>query len=158
MKSKSFKFLVGVGISCLLIGTDPAGTSARKTQPEGKSGKQEITWDVLGNCVDEFDEDQNEFVVYEGEQCFFAVTAVPSKPMRTVALQWKDSKGRWVTEARARTNKNGTAFLYPETLDSDGDWFCESFDYRIGLERLGSAKSLVSGVFNITFVADSDWC
>jgi hypothetical protein len=158
MKSNSFKFLVGVGVSCLLIGTDPAGTSARKAQPEGKSGKQEVTWEVLGNCVDEFDADQNEFVVYEGEQCFFAVTAVPSKPMRTVALQWRDPNGRWVTEARARTNKNGTAFLYPDTLDGDGDYLCDSFDYRIGLERLGSAKSLISGVFNITFVADSDWC
>lgn len=158
VKNKYLRFLVGIGIGCLLIGAGPSNISAQKSVPKGKSGKQEVTWEVLGDCVDEFDDYQSEFVVYEGEQCFFAVTVVPAKPIRTVAIQWKDPNGRWVSESVARTNKNGTGFLYPDTLDVDSDFLCDSFDYRIGLARLGNAKSLVSEVFNITYVAESYWC
>lgn len=133
-------------------------TGAVVVPVEGKSGKQQVTWDVLGDCADPFDDTQTEFIMYEGEDCYFAVTVVPAKPRRSVVLQWLSSRGRWITESKSVTNSKGVAYLYPEPYDQDGYFLCEIYDYRIGLERLGSAKSLLSDIFTIDFVAYDDYC
>jgi len=158
VKAKISQFLTVTGVVSLLIGPSHVSSAGFDALADAKSGNQVVSYEVIGNCVDEFDDSQSEFVYYEGESCFFAVTVRPAKPARVVALQYKNRDGRWVTESRATTKNNGIAFLYPETLDDDGDFYCETYDYRIGLQRLGGAKSLLSSVFSITFVANSDWC
>jgi len=158
VKAKISQLLTVAGFVSLLIGPSHVSSAGFDVLADAKSGSQDVSYEVVGNCRDEFDDFQTEFVFYEGESCFFAVTIRPAKPARIVALQYQNENGRWVTESRTTTKNNGIAFLYPDTLDGDGDFYCETYNYRIGLQRLGGAKSLLSSVFSITFVANSDWC
>ena len=122
------------------------------------SGKQKVTFGVGGDCADMYDEYQTDYVINEGEDCYFTVKVVPAKPLRTVALQYQSSSGRWITEAEARTNAKGIAILRPETTDSDGYFLCDYYTYRLGVARLGNAKALLSSTFEIEFVSSDENC
>ena len=154
---KKVAFFLALAISgALSLNSEITQASSHYSQTT--SGKQKVTWFVGGDCVDLYDEYQTEYLLYEGEDCFFRVTVKPSLPLRTVALQYKDEDGRWNTERQAKTNKQGVAILRPDTTDNDGYFFCDYYDYRLGVARLGTAKAVLSETFTIEFIADDDYC
>jgi hypothetical protein len=116
------------------------------------SGKQKIYFSVKGDCVDWYDEEQDEYLIYEGEDCDFVVRVVPPKPVRTVALQFEDDG--WYVEVEKKTNKSGIAIMSPRSTDSKGNFLCDSWYYRLGVARLGAAKAVLSDEFIISFVCD----
>jgi hypothetical protein len=134
-------------------------TQASTTHSQAISGKQKVTWSVGGDCVDLYDEYQTNYPIYEGEDCYFQVKVVPALPVRKVALQWWDDEdGRWYSEREVKTNKKGFAILRPDTTYSDGTFICDIFDYRLGVAKLGSAKSVLSQTFSLDFVSNDEDC
>ena len=115
--------------------------------------KQTVTWSVLGDCVDWYDENQSEYVVYEGDDCYFKATVKPAKPIRTVALQWySDDDAKWYKDSEVKTNKNGVAYLEIDMYDSDGYFYDGSYTYRMGMARLGGSPAKLSRTFTISFI------
>ncbi len=155
---KTTSFLALVVTSATSLALSSTATQAVSTTPQSISGKQKVTWSVGGDCVDLYDEYQTEYLIYEGEDCYFSVKVVPALPIRTVALQVRDENGRWYSERQTKTNKQGVATLRPDTTDSDGYFLCDYYDYRLGVARLGSAKSVLSQTFSIEFISDDDYC
>ena len=157
-RSKTMRFSVFAILSILSLLPASKITQASSTHLQALSGKQKVTWSVGGDCVDLYDEYQTEYLIYEGEDCYFSVKVVPALPMRTVALQVKEENGRWYSERQTKTNKQGVALLRPDTTDSAGYFLCDYYDYRLGVARLGNAKSVLSQTFSIEFIADDDYC
>ena len=115
--------------------------------------KQTVTWSVLGDCVDWYDENQSEYVDYEGDDCYFKATVKPAKPIRTVALQWySDDDAKWYKDSEVKTNKNGVAYLEIDMYDSDGYFYDGSYTYRMGMARLGGSPAKLSRTFTISFI------
>lgn len=115
--------------------------------------KQTVTWSVLGDCVDWYDENQSEYVVNEGDDCYFKAIVKPAKPIRTVALQWySDDDGKWYKDSEVKTNKNGVAYLEIDMYDSDGYFYDGSYTYRMGMARLGGSPAKLSQTFTISFI------
>ena len=115
--------------------------------------KQTVTWSVLGDCVDWYDENQSEYVVYEGDDCYFKATVKPAKPIRTVALQWySDDDAKWYKDSEVKTNKNGVAYLEIDMYHSDGYFYDGSYTYRMGMARLGGSPAKLSRTFTISFI------
>ncbi len=115
--------------------------------------KQTVTWTVIGDCVDLYDEYQTEYVVYEGDDCYFKATVKPAKPFRTIALQWySDDDGKWYKDSEIKTNRNGIAYLEIDMYDSDGYFYDGSYTYRLGMARLGGSAAKLSKNFTITFI------
>ena len=133
-------------------------TQASSTHSQTTSGKQKVTWFVGGDCVDLYDEYQTEYLLYEGEDCFFRVTVKPSLPLRTALQWWDDESGRWYSDRQVKTNKKGIAILRPITTGSDGTFICYDYDYRLGIARLGTAKAVLSETFSLEFVSNDDDC
>ena len=150
-------FLTLAIVSALSLSLSSKDTQAFSTVPQSVSGKQKVTWGVGGDCADLYDDNQTSYLIYEGEDCYFTVKVVPSKPQRTVALQYQEG-ARWITESEVKTGKKGVAILRPETTDSYGDFLCTYWDYRLGVARLGSAKPLLSSTFTVEFYANDDFC
>jgi hypothetical protein len=141
------KTTTGVALTFLLLFVSAEQASAKKVA-------QTIKWSVTGNCVDLFEEYQENYIVNEGESCLFSVTVKPAKPSRTVALQWFDSDaGKWVVYNQARTNKSGLARLNVNFTD-DECWGEQSWEFRIGMARQGSLPPVTSSTFWITKVDD----
>ena len=157
-RSKTMRFSVFAILSILSLLPASKITQASSTHLQALSGKQKVTWSVGGDCVDLYDEYQTEYLIYEGEDCYFSVKVVPSLPLRTVAIQVKDENVRWYTERQTKTNKQGVAILRPDTTDSEGYFLCDYFDYRLGVARLGNAKAVLSETFSIEFTADDEYC
>lgn len=155
---RTTSFLALAVTSAASLALNSNATQAVSKTPQSISGKQKITWSVGGDCVDLYDEYQTEYLIYEGEDCYFSVKVVPALPIRTVALQVKGENGRWYSERQTKTNKQGVATLRPDTSDSDGYFLCDYYDYRLGVARLGNAKSVLSQTFSIEFIADDDYC
>ncbi len=156
-RKKVVSFSALAVISALSLSLSSETTQAFSTAPQSVSGKQKVTWGVGGDCADLYDDNQTSYLIYEGEDCYFTVKVVPSKPQRTVALQYQEG-ARWITESEVKTGKNGVAILRPKTTDSYGDFLCSYWDYRLGVARLGSAKPLLSSTFNVEFIADDGFC
>jgi hypothetical protein len=156
-RSRTFKCSVFAVLGILPLLPNSEISYASSMYSQATSGKQVVTWSVGGDCVDLYDEYQTEYLMYEGEDCYFSVRVKPALPIRTVALQWRDEDGRWNTERQAKTNKIGVAILRPDSTDSDGYFLCDYYDYRLGVARLGSAKAVLSATFSIEFIAD-EYC
>jgi hypothetical protein len=136
---KKIAFFLTLVISGALS-LNPEITQASSTHSQAISGKQKVTWSVGGDCVDLYDEYQTNYPIYEGEDCYFQVKVVPALPVRKVALQWWDDEdGRWYSER-------------------DGTFICDIFDYRLGVAKLGSAKSVLSQTFSLDFVSNDEDC
>ena len=144
--------------SAMSLNVGSKASQAASTTPQSISGKQKVSWFVGGDCVDLYDEYQTEYILYEGEDCYFRVKVVPALPVRTVALQWQDDDGRWVVERQAKTNKKGIAILRPVTTDSDGAFLCDYYDYRLGVARLGNARAVLSETLSLNFVSADEDC
>jgi hypothetical protein len=157
-RSKTVRFSVFAILSILSLLPASKISQASSIHLQAQSGKQKVIWSVGGDCVDLYDEYQTNYPIYEGEDCYFTVKVVPSLPIRTVALQVKDEDGRWYSEREVKTNKKGVAILRPDTTDSDGIFLCDYYDYRLGIAKLGSAKSVLSQTFSIEFIADDEYC
>jgi hypothetical protein len=130
----------------LLIGASSASAATTQT----------ARYTVLGDCVDEYDDNQVAYDFYEGEECYVKVQVKPASPARKVALQWySNSSSKWKIDSEKMTNKNGVAFLGFDAYDSDGYFYDEEYDYRIAVARQGSLKALTSATFYVTFVPSS---
>jgi hypothetical protein len=130
-------------------------TSAVGVQPVAGATAQKITWSVIGDCVDEYDANQYEYLMYEGDECYFKVQVKPAFPARKVALQWfSDDRGKWLTENEKMTNKNGVAFLYPDAYDSDGYFYDGEYKYRMAAARAAGQAIRTSDSFYITFMGE----
>ena len=157
-RSRTVRFSVFAILSILSLLPASKISQASSIHLQAQSGKQKVIWSVGGDCVDLFDEYQTEYLIYQGEDCFFTVKVVPSLPLRTVALQVKDENGRWYSERQVKTNKQGVAILRPIATDNEGYFLCDSYDYRLGVAKLGSAKSVLSQTFLVEFIADDEYC
>lgn len=117
------------------------------------SVRQKVRWTAIGDCVDLYDEEQTTYVFVEGQNCYFRVQVTPAKPARTVAIQYfDDDSSRWITEDEKKTNKRGVALLYPSTTTDEGYFIDGTWEYRLGVARLGSARAELSETFWIEFV------
>ena len=108
-------------------------------------------YDYRGACDDLlFTEEEYQ----AGLECQIFVRTYPSKPKRTVKLQWWDNDLLgWETEATKKTNKKGMATLKINPI-CEGGGFCNGvYEYQIYVPKSGKYAALWSDYsFEIEFL------
>lgn len=112
---------------------------------------QRVSYSIAGDCVDYFDEN-GEYAFFEEEldwSCYIVVKVTPTKPIRTVRLQYWSGR-KWQQESSSKTNTKGVAYLnfdpYCDEGYCDGEW-----KYRVYVDSASGQKSNTSNTFYVTF-------
>ena len=112
---------------------------------------QKISYSIAGDCVDYYDEN-GEYAFFEEEpdwSCYIVVKVSPTKPTRSVRLQWWSGR-KWQQESSSKTSTKGVAYLdfdpYCEGNYCDGEW-----KYRVFVDSTSGQKSNTSNTFYVTF-------
>jgi hypothetical protein len=119
--------------------------------PASSATVQKIYYSIEGDCVDYYDEN-DEYAFFEDEpdwSCYIKVKTSTPKPIRTVSLQYWNSR-KWVQESVAKTSTKGIAYLdfnpYCDGSYCDGEW-----KYRVVTAASTPQKSNTSNSFYVTF-------
>jgi hypothetical protein len=119
--------------------------------PASSAAIQKIYYTIAGDCVDYYDEN-DEYAFFEDEpdwSCYIKVKTSAPKPIRTVSLQYWNSR-KWVQESVAKTSTKGIAYLnfdpYCDGSYCDGEW-----KYRVFTSASSPQKSDTSSSFYVTF-------
>lgn len=112
---------------------------------------QRVSYSIAGDCVDYFDE-SGEYAFFEEEpdwSCYLVVKVTPTKPIRTVRLQYWSGR-KWQQESSSKTSAKGVSYLnfdpYCEGSYCDGEW-----KYRVFVDAASGQKSNTSNSFYVTF-------
>ena len=119
--------------------------------PASSAVTQKINYTIEGDCVDYYEEN-GEYAFFEDEpdwSCYVVVKVSPTKPVRSVNLQFWSGR-KWVTESSAKTDTKGIAYLDFDSVCDDV--YCDGeFNYRVVTAAAAPQKSNTSKTFSVTF-------
>ena len=120
--------------------------------PQAIAAPQKVSYFIDGDCANYYDE-EGEYAFFESEldwTCFITVAVKPTKPARTVRLQYW-SGTRWKVETTSKTNTSGRATLEFDPYCSDGAYCDGEYKYRVFVDATSGAKSDNSTNFFINY-------
>ena len=122
------------------------------TQP-AEAATQRVNYYISGDCYTYYNQ-YYEYAMFEEVldwDCKITVKVTPTKPARSVSLQYMSDSGKWVNEFQAKTNSKGVAVLEFDPYCED-DYYCDgSWDYRVYVAKSGSYKATNSVVWTMNF-------
>ena len=134
-----------------------AGLAINLASP-AQAAPQSILYYMNGDCSDYYDE-ESEYAFFESEpewDCYISVSIKPTKPVRTIRLQYWTGK-KWVQENSAKTGSGGNGYLYFDPYCSDGTYCDGEYKYRVVVDASSAQKVAFSRNFYVSYYPDDSY-
>jgi hypothetical protein len=126
--------------------------------PPAQAAPQSISYYMNGDCSDYYDE-ESEYAFFESEpdwDCYVSVEIKPTKPVRTIRLQFWTGK-KWSQESSAKTSSSGRGYLYFDPYCSDGSYCDGEYKYRVVVDAASGQKVAYSKNFYVSYYPDDSY-
>lgn len=124
--------------------------------PASSAVIQKINYTIEGDCVDYYEEN-GEYALFENEPdwtCYVVVKISPTKPVRSVSLQFWNGR-KWLIESNAKTDTKGIAYLDFDPYTCD-DSYCEGeYKYKVVTAAAAPQKINTSKTFYVSFYPEA---
>lgn len=122
------------------------------TAPSAHASTQRVSYFMNGDCSDYHDE-TGEYAFFEVEpdwDCYLTVQVKPTKPVRTIKLQYWNGR-KWIQESSAKTNSKGVGRLDFNPICADDNYCDGTWKYRVLVDAAAGQRFRTSMTFEVTF-------